>query len=249
MARPDGTPEPEATAPPNAMMEPEATGRMDATPEVSEDAPRLRILRAGLTPYPDALAWQDRLLADRQAGLIPDTLLLLQHPPTFTYGARPRPEHLLASPEELDRLGIGVHHVRRGGDITYHGPGQVVGYAFVDLAARKLGVHPYVRGLEETIIQALRPFGIAGERSAGQTGVWVGAEKIAAIGVEVKRWVTRHGFALNVNPDLSHFGLIVPCGIADKGVTSMERLLGAAPPMAEVEEALVAAFRAVFGYE
>lgn len=184
----------------------------------------------------------------RQEGRISDMLLLLEHPPTLTFGSRVRQEHLLASPEVLAARGIQVHPTRRGGDITYHGPGQLVGYPILHLNRCGRDLHRYVRALEEVLIRALETWGIHGERSPGQTGVWVGEEKIAAIGVEVRRWVTRHGFALNVTTDLSAFGLIVPCGIADKGVTSMERLMGNAPDRREIEEEITRRFAEVFGY-
>jgi lipoyl(octanoyl) transferase len=203
----------------------------------------------GTVPYETALDLQSRLTEERQAGLIPDTLLLLRHPPTITFGSRARPEHLLVSPEELRRRGVGLFSTRRGGDVTYHGPGQLVGYPIFDLNGHGRDVHLYVRNLEEVLLRTLSAFGLKGERSPGQTGVWIGNEKIAAIGAEIRKWVTRHGFALNVTTDLSYFRLIVPCGIADKGVTSMERLLGAAPKMEEAEEETIRRFREVFGFE
>jgi lipoyl(octanoyl) transferase len=206
----------------------------------------MRVLRLGRVGYEDALERQQQLLEARQDNRIPDTLLLLEHPPTLTFGARARPEHLLASPEVLERRGVSLYHARRGGDITYHGPGQLVGYPIFALSHQGRDVHRYVRKLEEVLIRTLAAFGIHSERSPGQTGVWVGDGKIAAIGVEVRRWVARHGFALNVTTDLSYFDLIVPCGIADKGVTSMEKALGKAPAWRAVEDEIVRQFEAVF---
>lgn len=208
----------------------------------------LNVHRLGRVGYREALELQGRIMEARQERRIPDTLLLLEHPHTLTFGSRQRPEHLLVSPEELAHRGVGLYPTRRGGDITYHGPGQIVGYPIVELKLPGRGVHWYVRGLEEVLIRTLASYGIEGERSPGQTGVWVGREKIAAIGVEVKRWVTRHGFALNVTTDLTYFDLIVPCGIPDKGVTSMERLSGRAPDQVEVEDEILRRFVEVFGY-
>lgn len=210
--------------------------------------PLLLACRPGQVDYADALDWQERLMETRQEEQIPDTLLLLEHPPTITFGSRHRPDHLRAAPEELERRGICLQATRRGGDVTFHGPGQIVGYPILDLNRRGRDLHRYVRQLEEVLIRTVGSFGIRGERIPGLTGVWAGDEKIAAIGVEVRKWVTRHGFALNVTTDLAYFDLIVPCGIADKSVTSMERLLGKAPPREDVESALLQHFQEVFGY-
>jgi len=205
----------------------------------------LDVRRLGRVDYGDALVLQQRLVDERRAGAIPDTLLLLEHPPVITLGVKTRrgPNHIVASAEELAREGVAVHETGRGGDVTYHGPGQLVAYPIFDLAPDRKDVHRYVRDLEEVIIRTIAEFGIEGRRIAGLTGVWVGPEgreeKIAAIGVRISRWITSHGFALNVSSDLSHFGLIVPCGITDHGVTSMERLLARLVPMAEVEDAVI----------
>ncbi len=182
-----------------------------------------------------AAAWdlQRALVERRKARQVPDTLLLLEHPHVFTLGRSARQEHLLARPPEVE-----VHSTNRGGDITYHGPGQLVGYPILDLSALRKDVVWYVRSLEEALIAALAEFGIAAGRRAGLTGVWVGTGKIAAIGVHVSRWVTSHGFALNVHPDLRYFQCIVPCGIRQYGVTSMERELGGAPEMQSVKLAV-----------
>lgn len=211
------------------------------------------VLRPGLVDYPAGLALQARLVEERRAGAIGDTLVLLEHPPIITLGvrARGRPTHIIATAEELAREGVTVHETGRGGDVTYHGPGQLVGYPIFDLKPDRCDVHRYVRDIEESLIRAIGRFGIVGTRVPGLSGVWVGPagreEKVAAIGVRISRWITSHGFALNVAPELGHFRLIVPCGIADRGVTSMERLLGQRVAMADVEAAVVEAFGEVFG--
>ena len=163
-------------------------------------------------------------------------------------GTGARPDHVLLSDEERRLLGVGLFATGRGGDVTYHGPGQLVGYPVLDLKPDRCDLHRYVRDLEEVIIRVLADFGIRAGRAPGLTGVWVDGEKVAAIGVRVSSgWITSHGFALNVAPDLRYFGAIVPCGIADRGVTSMARLLGAAPPLERVGERVVARFAEVFG--
>ena len=208
----------------------------------------IEVKRLGLVPYEQALALQKQLVEDRKAQRIPDQLILLQHPPVITLGVKSRDDrtHVLASPDELSRQGVELFETGRGGDVTFHGPGQLVGYPIVDLNPNRRDVHRYVRDLEEVLIQVAASFGISAGRQAGLTGVWVGNEKLAAIGVRIARWVTSHGFALNVATDLGHFDLIVPCGIRDKGVTSLERQLGRPVPMAEVESATITAFAAVF---
>ena len=208
----------------------------------------IEVRHLGLVPYGDALALQKQLVDDRKAQRIPDQLILLQHPPVITLGVKSRDDrtNVLASPDELAREGVELFETGRGGDVTFHGPGQLVGYPIVDLNPDRRDVHRYVRDLEEVLIQAAASFGITAGRQAGLTGVWVGNEKLAAIGVRIARWVTSHGFALNVATDLRHFDLIVPCGIRDKGVTSLERLLGRPVPMAEVESAVITAFMTVF---
>ena len=202
----------------------------------------------GLIDYQAALDLQKDLVAQRKQGLIPDQLLLLEHPHVITLGARNHnaSSNVLETPEALARKGVTVFETGRGGDVTYHGPGQLVGYPIVELQGDRRDVHRYVRDLEEVLIQAVSDFGITAARIPGLTGIWCGDEKLAAIGVRISRWVTSHGFALNVSTDLAHFGLIVPCGIADKGVTSMERLLGRPVPMAEVAEAVARRFASVF---
>jgi len=203
----------------------------------------------GLIDYQAALDLQRELVEQRKRGEIGDQLLLLQHPDVITLGVRTRNDrsHILESDASLAAQGVEVFETGRGGDVTYHGPGQLVGYPIFDLKPDRCDVHRYVRDLEEVLIRSVAEFGITAGRVAGLTGIWVGQEKLAAIGVRISRWVTSHGFALNVNTDLSKFGLIVPCGITDKGVTSMQRLLGKPVPMAEVEDAVVRAFRGIRG--
>ena len=209
----------------------------------------LEVMRAGLVPYEAALALQADLVAARKAGTIPDTLVLLEHPPVVTLGVKVRQsrEHVLATDDELRAQGISLFEAGRGGDVTYHGPGQLVGYPILDLKPDRMDAHKYVRDLEEVLIGVCADFGLAGGRRSGMTGVWVGDEKVAAIGVRLSRWITSHGFALNVSTDLDHFGLIVPCGITEFGVTSLARLLGTSPPMAEVEGRVVHHLCRVFG--
>jgi lipoyl(octanoyl) transferase len=173
-------------------------------------------------------------VAERQAGRIEDVLLLLEHDPVITLGRNARRENVLMSDDDLRARGLAVFEAGRGGDVTYHGPGQVVGYPILDLSPERRDVHRYVRDLEEVLIRACRDYGVRAERAPGLTGSWIGREKIGAIGVRIARWVTSHGFALNVSPDLSAFGAIVPCGIRDRGVTSLERQLGRAPGVPEV---------------
>ena len=201
----------------------------------------LDVRRAGLVPYETALDLQAQLVASRKAGAIADTLLLLQHPPVITLGVKVRQSrtHVLAADEDLRQRGIALLDAGRGGDVTFHGPGQLVGYPILDLKPDRMDAHRYVRDLEQVLIGVCADFGVPAGRKAGLTGVWVGEDKVAAIGVRLSRWVTSHGFALNVSTDLEGFELIVPCGITDGGVTSLGRVLGVAPPMAEVEKQVV----------
>jgi lipoyl(octanoyl) transferase len=201
----------------------------------------LRVQHAGLVPYEAGLALQADLVAARKADAIPDTLVLLQHPPVITLGVKVRQSraHVRASDEDLRVQGIALFEAGRGGDVTYHGPGQLVGYPILDLKPDRMDAHRYVRDLEAVLIGVCGEYGLAAGRKPGLTGVWVGDEKVAAIGVRLSRWVTSHGFALNVSTDLDQFGLIVPCGIADLGVTSLERLLGERPAMDAVEARVV----------
>jgi lipoyl(octanoyl) transferase len=208
----------------------------------------LRVRRFDQMSYDDALAMQRALVIERQAERITDQLLLLEHPPVLTLGVRGDGgrRHILASGEALAARGISVFEAGRGGDVTYHGPGQLVGYPILDLNPDRRDVHRYVRDIEEVLIRVAADFGIAAGRVEGLTGVWVGSEKLAAIGVRISRWVTSHGFALNVETDLHEFNLIVPCGIGDRGVTSLAKL-GVRVGRAVVEERVVARFAEVFG--
>jgi lipoyl(octanoyl) transferase len=190
---------------------------------------------------------QQRILALRQSAALEDILLLTEHEHVYTLGKGSDDNHLLASQEELKADGTDVFHIDRGGDVTYHGPGQIVGYPILDLNNYFLDVHRYLRSIEEVIIQTLVKFGISAEREKEMTGVWVQGEKIAAIGVKVSRWVTMHGFALNVNSDLAKFNRIIPCGIFHKGVTSMQSVLGYEVTFQSVQKGLVQSFTDVFG--
>ncbi len=208
---------------------------------------QLAVTNIGRTRYREAWELQKKLFDLRHYGLMTDILLFTEHEHVYTIGKGGDDNHLLASEEELRNGGIDVYHIDRGGDITYHGPGQVVGYPILALNEYFADIHRYLRSLEEVIILALEEFGLDAGREDGMTGVWVGGEKIAAIGVKVSRWITMHGFALNVNTDLTKFDRIIPCGIFHKGVTSMQRLLGQELPLEKVHAALTEAFAAVFG--
>ena len=205
----------------------------------------LEVMQAGLVPYPDALVWQRQLAEDRIAGrLSHDVLLLLEHPPVVTFGRNSRMSHLL-QPD-----GIDVFEVERGGDVTFHGPGQLVGYPILDLGAYKKDLHWYLRTLEQALIHALALLDIPAERNPGFTGVWTSGRKIASIGIHVKQWVTWHGFALNISTDLAHFDRIVPCGIQGVQMTSVQRERGAGSREQLWEEsvaAVLAGFEKVFG--
>jgi len=208
----------------------------------------LEIRRLGRIPYADALTLQRLLVEDRRAGRTDDLLLLLEHPHVLTLGVRGDGgrSHILATPEALGSRGVEVHESGRGGDITYHGPGQIVGYPIMDLQPDRCDVHRYVRDIEEVLIRTASDYGVEAGRVEGLTGVWVGREKLAAIGVRISRWVTSHGFAFNVTTDLGYFNLIVPCGIADRSVTSLAQLLGRPVDRVEVEDRIVVHFSEVF---
>ena len=208
----------------------------------------LEVRRLGLVPYDEALAMQRQLVEERRAGRVPDLLLLLQHPAVITLGVKGDGgrANIVATDERLAELGIAVHETGRGGDVTYHGPGQIVGYPILDLKPDRCDVHRYVRDLEEVMIRVCADSGVTAGRIQGVTGTWVGAEKIGAIGVRLSRWITSHGFAFNVSTDLDHFKLIVPCGISDRGVTSLERATGRRLLVAEVEDAVVQRFQEIF---
>ena len=221
------------------------------------------IVDLGLIPYAEAWELQKRVVAARKAGAIGDVLLFCQHPHVITLGRSGNRANLLASENVLRQKGVEFFETTRGGDITYHGPGQIVGYAILDLAAIRRDVVWYVRGLEEAMIRATAELGIAARREAGKTGIWVDAqertaspseqrkeetaEKLAAIGVHISRWVTSHGFAYNVATDLRYFEMIVPCGIADRKATSLEKLLGRNVSPAEIKPLLAKHVGEVFG--
>jgi lipoyl(octanoyl) transferase len=218
------------------------------------------IVEVGLIGYAEAWALQKRLVAARKSGAIEDVLLLCEHPHVITLGRNGKREHLLASEQVLRQKGVELHSSDRGGDITYHGPGQLVGYPILNLGAIRKDVVWYVRMLEETMIRATAEFAISAERVAGKTGIWVRGtndsnaaslieEKLGAIGVHISRWVTSHGFAYNVSTDLRNFDLIVPCGIAGRKATSLEKILGRAVTSKEVAQAVVRNFGEVFGLD
>jgi len=205
------------------------------------------VRRLGFVSYGEALDLQKTLVDERRAGCVPDLLLLLQHPPVITLGVRRGSRsHVIASDGQLAMHGIEVHEAGRGGDVTYHGPGQIVGYPILDLRPDRCDVHRYVRDLEEVMIRVCADFGIAAHRVDGLTGAWVGTAKIGAIGVRISRWITSHGFAFNVNTRLEDFQLIVPCGIADRGVTSLRELVGKEVSIEDVEERFIRRFAEVF---
>lgn len=206
----------------------------------------LAVRRLGSVSYGDALELQARLVRERRAGEVPDTLLLLQHPHVITKGTGTHPENILLDEAERARRGIELFDAGRGGDVTYHGPGQLVGYPILDLKPDRCDLHHYLRDLEEVLIRVLGSYGVVAGRREGMTGAWVGDRKLAAIGVRVSSgWITSHGFALNVSTDLSYFGAIVPCGIQEYGVGSLESVLGRAVSMAEVEDRVESTFREV----
>jgi lipoyl(octanoyl) transferase len=201
----------------------------------------------GRMEWGEALALQQALVAQRKVGQISDQFLIVEHPHVVTMGRNGHETNLLAGPEMLARAGIGFYETDRGGDVTYHGPGQIVGYPIISLNEWKRDVHAYVRGIEQTLIDTLGDFGIPAERIDKLTGVWTGGAKIAAIGVHISRWVTSHGFAFNLNPDLSYFQYIVPCGLT-KPVTSMSAL-GVEAPWNDVVARLVNHFARIFDFE
>jgi lipoyl(octanoyl) transferase len=207
----------------------------------------LRVLHLGRVEYQPAWSIQEELAARRAANEIDNTLLLLEHPHTYTFGTKGKREHLLVPEEQLQAEGVAVLQVDRGGDVTYHGPGQLVGYPILRLADYRIGCVRYIRYLEEVLVRVAASYGLAAGRQRGYTGVWIGDEKLAAIGTKVDRnGITRHGFALNVTTDLRYFERIIPCGIRDKGVCSLASLLGYAVPYTEVVERTARAFEDVF---
>lgn len=200
----------------------------------------------GRINYSDGLARQADAVEQLRQGTVAEQLFLLEHNHVFTLGRAANAANILASQAQLAAQGIEIHETGRGGDVTYHGHGQLVGYPIINLKPDRCDVHLYVRDLEEVLIRSLADFGIAGTRIKGLTGVWVGNEKIAAIGVRIARWITSHGFALNVNTDLNYFRMIVPCGITDKGVTSLAKILSRELDLKEVSQVVAAHFAAVF---
>mgnify|MGYP001616288527 CR=1 FL=1 len=202
----------------------------------------------GMIDYKQAWDLQKEVFDLRYRNEINDTLFLLEHPHTYTLGKVADKENLISSEEQLKELGVSVYEIDRGGDITYHGPGQIVGYPIIKLSDWKEDTHQYLRGLEEVIIQSCAEYGLKTERNPKYTGVWIGERKIAAMGIKVSRWITMHGFAFNVNTDLSFFNGIIPCGIKDKDVTSLQRELEREIKLNEVKGKLIEKFTEVFGY-
>jgi lipoyl(octanoyl) transferase len=203
----------------------------------------------GKIGYQDALELQFSLNRKRQEGKIGDTLLLLEHYPVITRGKRGKETDILFSKEALESRGFEVYETNRGGEVTYHGPGQIVGYAIIDIAEHGKDLHLFVRNIEEVFISLLRDeYGLTARRDRDHTGVWVENEKITAIGIAVRKWVSMHGFAFNVNTELDHFETIVPCGIRDKGVTSLAKLTGRSPDIKTVQKQVADYFRRIFGF-
>src|SRR5438128_2757757 len=210
----------------------------------------LHVRRLGLVEYEDGLSAQRLLVEARAAGLVPDTLLLLEHPRVVTLGRGARPNNVLWPEEQLRARGFEVFETDRGGDVTYHGPGQLVGYPLLDLKPDRKDVRKYVASVEEVLIRTAADFGVRAERTPGRIGIWTAAGKVGAIGVHLSRWLTSHGFALNVTTDLRDFAAIVPCGISDASVASLQMLLGdRAPSFAQVEERTAANAGAVWEAE
>jgi lipoyl(octanoyl) transferase len=208
----------------------------------------LEVRRLGVVSYAQGVELQRALVEERRAGQVPDLLLLLEHPHVITLGMKrdAAKSHLVATPEVLESRHVEVHESGRGGDITYHGPGQIVGYPILDLRPDRCDVHQYVRDLEEVMIRTAADFGVRAGRLEGLTGAWVGSDKLGAIGVRISRWITSHGFAFNVTTDLAYFDLIVPCGITSGGVTSLERAANRPVSTADAEAAIVHHFSQVF---
>jgi len=202
----------------------------------------------GLIDYKKAWDQQYEIYNKRLHKEVNDTLLLLEHPHTYTLGKVAAKENLLINEDQLKQQGVSVYEIDRGGDITYHGPGQIVGYPIINLSQWNEDTHKYLRALEEVLIQTCADFGLKGERNSKYTGVWLNDRKIAAIGIKVSRWITMHGFAFNVNTNLSYFNGIIPCGIKDKEVTSLRNELGREIDLNEVKSLIVEKFREVFGY-
>ena len=205
------------------------------------------VCRVGRMSYKSAWSWQQDLRRERLDGEGADLLLLMEHPPTYTLGRSSRPQHLLADAATLEREGIALYHIERGGSATYHGPGQLVGYPIVNLRNRDRDVHRFIRNLEQVLIGALAAFGVEAGARAGLTGVWVEEEKkIASIGIHVRQWITMHGFALNVAPDLRHFSWIQPCGFDSEVMTSMAEWMAEAPALDAVAVEVTRQFEEIF---
>lgn len=212
---------------------------------------KLNVVRLGKMDYVEALEIQEKLLGKRQEGKIADTLLLVEHPPVLTIGRSGTRSNIIAPGETLEAMGIKVYEVTRGGDVTYHGPGQIVGYPIMDLGCHGKDIRKFVWNIEEVFIRLLdEEYGIKAHREDKKyTGIWVGDEKITAIGIAVKRWVTMHGFAFNVNTNLEHFNLIIPCGISNRGVTSLQKLVGYPLDFEKLNTQVAGYFCQVFGME
>jgi lipoyl(octanoyl) transferase len=211
---------------------------------------KLKVLFLGRCDYQKALDIQKDLLAKRQQGEIEDILILVEHPPVITLGINAEEENIISSDEFLSEYGISIHKINRGGDVTYHGPGQIVGYPIINIKEKRLGVKDFVRKIEEVFIELLNnKYNISAARDPEHTGVWVGNDKITAIGIAVKRYVTMHGFAFNVNTNLEHFKWIVPCGISDRGVTSVERLIGSPVDFDNENKSVIEYFCKIFNYD
>jgi lipoyl(octanoyl) transferase len=215
---------------------------------IPPEGPRtLRVLEPGLVPYAEGLQLQSKLVAERREGVVPDTLIMLEHPHVITMGSSTDPAHVLATDAERERLGIELYEAGRGGDVTYHGPGQLVAYPILDLKPDRKDLHRYLRDLETVLLRVAEEFGVSATRSDSGTGIWTATGKLAAIGVRVSSgWITSHGIALNVDADLSYFQTIIPCGIPDRGITSFEAELGSAPEMRDVRRSFLEHFSAVF---
>lgn len=223
---------------------------VDSTGEVKLSTPMIcQIELSGVLDYAEGLHLQHERVIARKAGEIGDTLLLLEHPPVYTLGRNANCKNILFSPERLRHLGAEVFETDRGGDVTFHGPGQLVGYPILDLTRHRRDLAWYMHSLEEVFIRVAGEFRIEAGRVEGARGVWVGNDKLVAMGVHVSRWVTSHGFAFNVNTDLRFFDWIVPCGLEGKGVTSLQKLLGRTVSMDRVIELVIRQFGAVFGLE
>jgi lipoyl(octanoyl) transferase len=229
----------------SALLPPKATRMTEITQKISPKIP-CRILNLGVVNYAEGLAIQREMVESRKHNEVSDSLLLVEHSHVITLGRSGNLAHLLASAEILRQQGIDYYESDRGGDITYHGPGQLVAYPIMDLRCWHRDIHLYMRNLEECVMQLLTGYGIQSHRIPGSTGVWVGDEKIAAMGVRTSQWITSHGLALNINTNLSFFSFIIPCGLAKRGVTSLAKLLGRDLAMAEIKEQFCNHFGRIF---